>query len=246
MMMKMKISKYLELKGVDHVIDSCAVSDYKAHLSSIDIIISSQHLSQEMQVGEGQYILGVQNMLSPKSFGDELMALIQKCTLAEDHKSKTMSFKQSLIDNRSIRLNVEVDNWRDAIKLGTDLLEQSGAIEPSYYDTIIKGVEEHGPYICIAQGLALPHARPEDGVNRTAFALITLAKAIEIDGESVQVLVTLAGNDSHQHMEGLRQITEVLDDEASASGVNLDGIIACETEEDVYLLIDQVLREKER
>ncbi|MGB5446380.1 MAG: PTS ascorbate-specific subunit IIBC [Psychromonas sp.] len=78
MMMKMKIGKYLEKKGIPHVMDSCAVSDYKSKLSSTDIIVSSKHLSGEMEVGEGKYILGVQNMLNPNSFGDELIAIINK------------------------------------------------------------------------------------------------------------------------------------------------------------------------
>lgn len=76
MMMKMKIGKYLEKKGIPHVMDSCAVSDYKGKLANTDIIVSSKHLSGEMEPGEGKYVLGVQNMLNPNSFGDELLALI--------------------------------------------------------------------------------------------------------------------------------------------------------------------------
>lgn len=78
MMMKMKIGKYLEKKGIPHVMDSCAVSDYKSKLASTDIIVSSKHLSGEMQVEEGKFILGVQNMLNPNSFGDELIELIDR------------------------------------------------------------------------------------------------------------------------------------------------------------------------
>ncbi|MGJ7094577.1 PTS ascorbate-specific subunit IIBC [Vibrio hannami] len=78
MMMKMKIGKYLEKKGIPHVMDSCAVSDYKSKLANTDIIVSSKHLSAEMEVGEGKYVLGVQNMLNPNSFGDELIDLIDK------------------------------------------------------------------------------------------------------------------------------------------------------------------------
>lgn len=83
MMMKMKIGKYLEKKGIPHVMDSCAVSDYKSKLSSTDIIVSSKHLSGEMEVGEGKYILGVQNMLNPNTFGDELVELIDKTFAAQ-------------------------------------------------------------------------------------------------------------------------------------------------------------------
>ncbi|OAT51538.1 PTS ascorbate-specific subunit IIBC [Providencia heimbachae] len=76
MMMKMKIAKYLESKGIPHVMDSCAVSDYKSKLANTDIIVSSKHLSAEMDAGEGKFVLGVQNMLNPHSFGDELLDII--------------------------------------------------------------------------------------------------------------------------------------------------------------------------
>jgi ascorbate PTS system EIIC component len=78
MMMKMKIGKYLEKKGIPHVLDSCAVSDYKSKLATTDIIVSSKHLSAEMDPGEGKFVLGVQNMLNPNSFGDELLEIIDK------------------------------------------------------------------------------------------------------------------------------------------------------------------------
>ncbi|MBF9000920.1 PTS ascorbate-specific subunit IIBC [Vibrio nitrifigilis] len=78
MMMKMKIGKYLDKKGIPHVMDSCALSDYKSKLASTDIIVSSKHLSGEMDPGEGKFVLGVQNMLNPNSFGDELLDIIDK------------------------------------------------------------------------------------------------------------------------------------------------------------------------
>ena len=72
----MKIGKYLEGKGIPHVMDSCAVSDYKSKLSATDIIVSSKHLSSEMEVSDDKHILGVQNMLNPNSFGEELLEII--------------------------------------------------------------------------------------------------------------------------------------------------------------------------
>ncbi|SLM64855.1 MULTISPECIES: PTS ascorbate-specific subunit IIBC [Dickeya] len=78
MMMKMKIGKFLEQRGVPHIMDSCAVADYKTKLPTTDIIVSSKHLAGEMSPGDGKFVLGVQNMLNPNSFGDELLGLINK------------------------------------------------------------------------------------------------------------------------------------------------------------------------
>ncbi|MDP8162841.1 PTS sugar transporter subunit IIA [Pasteurella skyensis] len=156
-----------------------------------------------------------------------------------------MNLKQSLIENNSIKLNQTATNWEEAIKIGTDMLVDSGAIEPCYYDNIIKKVKEMGPYIILSPGLAMPHARPEEGVIKTAFALVTLKEPVFFEGEDegVQVLITLSGSDSDQHMQGIMEITEVLEDEdpESETGVDLAKILACQTKEEIYAVIDAAL-----
>ncbi|TGZ98089.1 PTS sugar transporter subunit IIA [Rodentibacter pneumotropicus] len=151
--------------------------------------------------------------------------------------------KESLIANNSIKLNQTASDWKAAIKIGTDLLEASGAIEPRYYNTIISNIEKMGPYIILAPGLAMPHARPEEGVIKTAFALVTLKEPIYFDGENepVYVLITLAGSDSDQHMQGLMEITQVLDDPDSDDGVDLNRFRNCNSADEVYAAIDKVL-----
>lgn len=154
-----------------------------------------------------------------------------------------MALKESLIKNNSILLKADATNWQEAVKLGTDMLVASKAIEPRYYDAIIHCVKTMGPYIIIAPNFAMPHARPEDGVNRTAFALVTLNKPVFFDGENepVDVLVTLAGSTSDEHMNGLMEVTQILDDEHSETGIDLEKLRRCKTKEDVYAVIDQAL-----
>ncbi len=149
--------------------------------------------------------------------------------------------KESLIENNSIKLNQTAANWEEAIKIGTDLLVASGAIEPRYYENIISKIKEMGPYIVLAPGLAMPHARPEEGVIRTAFGLTTLAQPVDFDGEQISVLVTLAGSDSDTHMEGIMEITQIFDDPDSEDGVNIQKFLDCKTQEDVLAVIDAAL-----
>ena len=149
--------------------------------------------------------------------------------------------KESLIENNSIKLNQTAANWEEAIKIGTDLLVASGAIEPRYYENIISKIKEMGPYIVLAPGLAMPHARPEEGVIRTAFGFTTLAQPVDFDGEQISVLVTLAGSDSDTHMEGIMEITQIFDDPDSEDGVNIQKFLDCKTQEDVLAVIDAAL-----
>lgn len=156
-----------------------------------------------------------------------------------------MIFKQLLIDNDSVLLQAEAADWQAAIKLGTDMLVKSGAVQPSYYDAIIHCVKKMGPYIIIAPQFAMPHARPEDGVNRTAFALVTLKKPVYFEGEDdpVDVLVTLAGSTSDAHMQGLMEVTQAIADDDSETGINLDKLRVCRSKEEIYKVIDHALGE---
>ena len=123
------------------------------------------------------------------------------------------------------------------------MLVASGAVEPRYYDAIINCIKKMGPYIIIAPNFAMPHARPEDGVNKTAFALVTLQTPVYFENESepVDVLITLAGSTSDQHMAGLMEVMNLLEDEDNETGVNLAPLRLCRTDDDVYQAIDNAL-----
>ncbi len=159
-----------------------------------------------------------------------------------------MNLKQSLIENNAIKLNQIASSWEDAIKIGTDILVESGAVKPCYYDTIISKIKNIGPYMTIAPGLAMPHARPEEGVIKTAFAFVTFAEPIffEGDDEPIHILVTLAGSDADQHMQGIMEIMQIFEDNdpLNESGVDLEKFLKCQTNEDVYAIIDASLNQE--
>ncbi len=151
--------------------------------------------------------------------------------------------RQSLVENNAIKLHQTANDWQSAIKIAVDLLEQAGCVDPRYYHNIVKGIEAHGPYIILAPGLAMPHARPEDGVIKSGFSLVTFKNNIFFDGEDepVRMMIALAGSDANAHMEGLVQITQVLDDPDSETGVNIEKFIACQNTDDVLRVIDDAL-----
>lgn len=147
-----------------------------------------------------------------------------------------MKLHESLAQNHSIRLQAEAETWQEAVKIGVDLLVAADVVEPRYYQAILDGVAEHGPYFVIAPGLAMPHGRPEEGVKKTGFALVTLKKPLVFnheDNDPVDILITMAAVDATTHQEvGIMQIVNLFDDEA-----NFDRLRACRSEQEVLDLI---------
>ncbi|WP_205956825.1 PTS ascorbate transporter subunit IIA, partial [Pseudoxanthomonas winnipegensis] len=110
----------------------------------------------------------------------------------------------------SIRLQAEANTWQEAVKIGVDLLVAADVVEPRYYQAILDGVEQFGPYFVIAPGLAMPHGRPGEGVKKTGFSLVTLKKPLEFnheDNNPVDILITMAEVDANTQQEvGIMQI----------------------------------------
>ncbi|MGF1777560.1 PTS sugar transporter subunit IIA [Vibrio nomapromontoriensis] len=149
-----------------------------------------------------------------------------------------MNLKESLLQNNAILLNAKATDWQAAIKLGTDALVNAGIAETRYYDAIITAIKDEGPYICIHDAFALPHCRPEDGVIKTGFALTVLETPVTFDGvdDPVDVLITLAGKDSEEHIEGTMQVANLIEFDEDFSKLR-----ACKTPNDVAQLIDAAL-----
>ena len=60
----------------------------------------------------------------------------------------------------AIVVAAEAEDWRAAVTLAGEALVRSGSALPEYSTEMIRMIEEHGPYVVIAPGLALAHARP--------------------------------------------------------------------------------------
>ena len=148
-----------------------------------------------------------------------------------------MKLRDSLADNDAILLQADAATWQEAVKLGVDLLVKADVVEPRYYQAILDGVAQHGPYFVIAPGLAMPHGRPEEGVKKTGFALVTLKTPLVFnheDNDPVDILITMAAVDANTHQEvGIMQIVNLFDDEA-----NFDRLRSCRTAQEVLDLID--------
>jgi len=138
---------------------------------------------------------------------------------------------RDLVRPNNVAVDVEVKDWQEAIRAAGQLMYQDGAVEERFGEAMIRVAKEFGPYIVVAPGIALPHARPEDGVLKATIAILRLQTPVNFgnpDNDPVYLVVALAAIDHNQHIQGLRELAEVLGDEE-----NIKKIKASKSKEDL-------------
>ncbi|MDO4649682.1 MAG: PTS sugar transporter subunit IIA [Eubacteriales bacterium] len=135
-----------------------------------------------------------------------------------------------LLKRENVRICKGAEDWQDAIRKSIELLEKHGYVEPRYKEEVIGNVKKLGPYILIADNIALPHARPEQGAIRTQVAVTLFRDPVAFEnGESAQLFVTLAAADANKHIDALVVISELLAEESY-----VEQIVASATEDELY------------
>ena len=117
-----------------------------------------------------------------------------------------------LIKRELICINDCNCSWKEAANIVSELLMNNGYVKENYSLKIIEYDEEFGPYIVIAPGIALFHARPEDGVIREGVSLAVFKNGVTFGTENdpVKLVFALAPDSNETHIEILRQISEIL------------------------------------
>lgn len=107
----------------------------------------------------------------------------------------------------------EVDKYKVIEKSG-ELLKESGFVEDRYIDSMKTIYDESGPYIVISKGIAMPHARPEDGALKCGFSIIRLKNGVEFgnqDNDPVKIVIGLSAKSNSDHLKTIQIISNILD-----------------------------------
>lgn len=126
-----------------------------------------------------------------------------------------------LVKLENVQICEKANDWREAIKISVQPLEQGGYVKSCYKDGIIENVEKLGPYIMIADEIAMPHARPEQGAIETQMGITLFREGVRFDGKetTARLFVTLAAKDSDSHVDALVKISELLSDDAKVETI---------------------------
>ncbi len=152
-----------------------------------------------------------------------------------------VSLLQDLLSEDNVSFRYPAETWEDVIRHGGQLMVDAGFTEPTYTEAMIDVVRDMGPYIVLAPGLAMPHARPEMGAKQVGVALVTLEKPIDFgspENDPVSVAIFLCAPNKDEHIQLLTDIATLFEDEEF-----LDAAVNFESIEDVQSFLAEHLDE---
>lgn len=124
--------------------------------------------------------------------------------------------KNILTENLVVLDATGVKTPDDVIRYSGLLLQNAGKVKPSYVERMVKAFHDLGPYIVMAPGIAMPHARPGEDVISPGVSFIRLKEPMSFghgENDPVHLVFALAGKEHNDHLEILKSLSDLLGDE---------------------------------
>lgn len=121
-----------------------------------------------------------------------------------------------IISYEAIQLDCEAASAEEAILAAGRALFASGACNEEYIQAMIANYREFGPYFVIAPGLAMPHARPEQGALKAQLSFVRLREPVvfgHAENDPVRLVLGLSATGQDNHIKLIQQLVTLLGDE---------------------------------
>jgi PTS system ascorbate-specific IIA component len=137
-------------------------------------------------------------------------------------------------------VRVAASDWVAAVDAAAQLLVSTGAATSGYAERCVQVVRDQGPYIVALPGVALAHARPQDGALKLALSAVTLDVPVRFGhptNDPVDVVLAFASPDGDAHAGLLSALAHRL-----SAGFD-DQLRAAASSEDAVTLLNEVIED---
>ena len=117
------------------------------------------------------------------------------------------------IEENGLLLQASCADWEDTIEKGAAPLLSAESIDQNYIEAIKKNHREIGPYMVIAPGIMLSHARPECGAKKLGLSILTLRDPVPFGhslNDPVDLVFTLSTPDETSHLKMFEELMEFM------------------------------------
>lgn len=118
-----------------------------------------------------------------------------------------------MFSKNNIQIVDSVTDWQASIKIASLPLLEQKIITNTYVNNMIENIKKMGFYIILTDNVAMPHARPEQGVNKNGVSLLKLNNFVYYGEQKIYLIFILAAIDSNSHIDTLKKLMDVFDNE---------------------------------
>lgn len=213
-------------KAYDFAISTVDISEGNTKVIKVNPILTDldkQNLISQISNTQSKFNLEQQLLKKIMSSVEKHTTINNKEKLKEEIKSilisareKVENYKLTLSDilkEENISLNQSASDWKEAIQISAKSLKDLGRINDDYTKAMTKSIENLGPYIILAPNVAMPHARPEDGVNKLGISITTFKEEVKFsqnERHKARLFITLAPKDKQSHLNALASLNQIL------------------------------------
>jgi PTS system ascorbate-specific IIA component len=126
------------------------------------------------------------------------------------------------LPTENIQIVDSVCDWKQAITLAAQPLLEKEAITQAYIKAIFNSHQELGPYYVLAPGLAMPHARPEQGGIKNGLSLLHIKKGVCFDSKEndpIYVVIMLCALSGDEHINMITALADIFSDDERLSAL---------------------------
>lgn len=128
-----------------------------------------------------------------------------------------------LFNEKLIAVRNDINNWKDAVKAGVQLLEQNGYANLELYDAIIENTRLYSAYYVISNSIAFLHANPSSNNIKDGSSVVILDKPIIFNNEDdkkARIIVTISAVDEKSHMEYISEFGKIFRNKQLLNEIN--------------------------
>lgn len=193
------------------IIDICRLKDVESNLKKyeVDFLISTVPLTlEDYKVIQVNPLLELDDIEKIKA--ETFSRRYEKnCKfLVEKVQNKSQSEISKILLNKYSQIDIEISDWREAIRLAAEPLIEDKKIKKQYVSEIIKVIETLGNYMVFIPEIAFVHAEPTLVIENSV-SILVLKKPIKFGSKKetlVKVIVVLANKNENMNLVNLINI----------------------------------------
>ncbi|MTI94710.1 MAG: BglG family transcription antiterminator [Firmicutes bacterium] len=129
------------------------------------------------------------------------------------HASEDKSALTRLLKFEHIQVLAGGGTWQEAVSMAAAPLLADDYIRQQYVDAMLAQIQTLGPHIVIAPGVAMPHAKWEEGALRPGISLAVLREPVRFGhkaNDPVRLVFVLVPGKKNEHLSALEELFDLV------------------------------------